>query len=284
MLTRTMRKLARVICAASVAAALVAPTIVDNSAHAQETEKLWENVQKAGVLRCGAATAPPYVMRDPKSGEYSGFFVDLCREFGEKFLEVEVEFVDTTWDNIIAGLQAGKWDVSMALNRKPKRAMAMNFSIAASHYEISLLYNKENTKIPAGAQSISDIDKEDITLAVMSGTAQDHALTAVIKNARIMRLPGVDETRLAVMGRRADILVDAADTNWLFRETHPDWATTLEPSPALAKQGVAFGLRDSVSWSDMQVLNIYLEEKVAKGEVDGLIRKAVQEVLAEQGN
>ena len=128
MLTRTLPKLARVIGAASVAAALVAPTIVDNSAHAQETEKLWENVQKAGVLRCGAATAPPYVMRDPKSGEYSGFFVDLCREFGEKFLEVEVEFVDTTWDNIIAGLQAGKWDVSMAL---------------AGILEFSLLYSNE---------------------------------------------------------------------------------------------------------------------------------------------
>ena len=66
-------------------------------------------------------------MRDPATGEYSGFFADLCREFAE-VLKVKPEFVDTTWDNIVAGLQAGKWDVSLALNRTPARAMAVQFS------------------------------------------------------------------------------------------------------------------------------------------------------------
>ncbi|MGO7428811.1 transporter substrate-binding domain-containing protein, partial [Rhizobium ruizarguesonis] len=84
----------------------------------------WQGVQKAGVLRCGAAVAPPYVMRDPATGEYSGFFADLCKEFAE-VLKVKPEFVDTTWDNIVAGLQAGKWDLSLALNRTPTRAMAV---------------------------------------------------------------------------------------------------------------------------------------------------------------
>ena len=90
----------------------------------RRTEGYWQGVQKAGVLRCGAAVAPPYVMRDPATGEYTGFFADLCREFAES-LKVKPEFVDTTWDNIVAGLQAGKWDVSLALNRTPARAMAV---------------------------------------------------------------------------------------------------------------------------------------------------------------
>jgi len=69
-----------------------------------EDANAWQSVKKAGVLRCGAAVAPPYVMRDPKTGEYSGFFSDLCRDFGQKVLKVKVEFVDTSWDNIVAGL------------------------------------------------------------------------------------------------------------------------------------------------------------------------------------
>ncbi|QKK26590.1 substrate-binding periplasmic protein [Rhizobium hidalgonense] len=248
------------------------------AAQAQTTEGYWQGVQKAGTLRCGAAVAPPYVMRDPATGEYSGFFADLCKEFAE-VLKVKPEFVDTTWDNIVAGLQAGKWDVSLALNRTPARAMAVQFSVPAMEYQISLAYNKNNPKIAAGAASVADIDKAGVTLAVMSGTAQDKAISAVVKNATIMRLPGNDETRLAVTSKRADILVDASDTNQLFTQSNPDWAVALNPTPALAKQGVAFGLPHQLSAADVEVVDIFLEEKVATGHVDDLIKKAVDEVL-----
>lgn len=248
------------------------------SAQTQTAESYWQGVQKAGALRCGAAVAPPYLMRDPATGNYSGFFADLCRQFADA-LKVKPQFVDTTWDNIVAGLQAGKWDVSLALNRTPTRAMAITFSIPAMQYQISLAYNKTNTKVPANSASIADIDKPDITIAVMSGTAQDKAISGAIKNAKILRLPGIDETRLAITSKRADILVDASDTNQLFTQANPGWAVAFNPTPALAKQGVAFGLPRSLSAADVDVVNIFLEEKVATGQVDDLIRKAVDEVL-----
>ena len=245
---------------------------------AQTTDGYWQTVQKAGVLKCGAAVAPPYVMRDPATGEYSGFFADLCKEFAEA-LKVKPEFVDTTWDNIVAGLQAGKWNMSLALNRTPVRAMAVQFSIPAMEYQISLVYNKNNPKIPAGATSIADIDKKDVMLAVMSGTAQDKAISAAVKNATVLRLPGNDETRLAVVSKRADMLVDASDTNQLFLQSNPDWAVVLTPTPALTKQGVSFGLPRQISAADVAVVDIFLEERVATGHVDELIHKAVDEVL-----
>jgi polar amino acid transport system substrate-binding protein len=248
------------------------------AAFAQTTEGYWQGVQKAGTLRCGAAVAPPYVMRDPASGEYSGFYADLCRELAD-VLKVKPQFVDTTWDNIVAGLQAGKWDVSLALNRTAPRAMAVQFSIPAMEYQISLAYNKNNPKIPAGAKSVADIDKEGVTLAVMSGSAQDKAISAAVKKATVLRLPGNDETRLAVVSKRADILVDASDTNLLFTQSNPDWAVAMNPTPALAKQGVAFGLPRQLSAADVEVVNIFLEEKVATGHVDELIRKAAEKVL-----
>jgi polar amino acid transport system substrate-binding protein len=239
----------------------------------------WQNVQKTGVLRCGAAVAPPYVIRDPATGNYSGFFADLCRDFAE-VLKVKPQFVDTTWDNIVAGLQSGKWDLSLALNRTPARAMAVNFSIPAMQYQISLAYNKKNPKLPANPRSVADVDKPELTIAVMSGTAQDKAISAVVKKAKLLRLPSNDETRLAVISKRADLLVDASDTNLLFTQSNPDWAVAFNPAPALAIQGVAFGLPPQLSASDVAVVNIFLEEKVATGQVDALIRKAVDESIA----
>ena len=75
--------------------------------------------------------------------------------------------------------------------------MAINFSVPAMEYQISLAYNKENPKIPANPAAIADIDVEGVTLAVMSGTAQDKAISAAITKATILRLPTNDETRLA---------------------------------------------------------------------------------------
>ncbi len=124
----------------------------------------------------------------------------------------------------------------------PPAPWPFSFLIPAMEYQISLAYNKNNPKIPAGASTVADIDKEGVTLAVMSGTAQDKAISAAVKTATIMRLPGNDETRLAVTSKRADILVDASDTNQLFTQSNPDWAIAMNPTPALAKQGVAFGL------------------------------------------
>jgi polar amino acid transport system substrate-binding protein len=269
-----MKKLTAPLAAVAVAASFA------GAAAAQDGGSYWQNVQSAGVLRCGAAVAPPYVMRDPATGEYSGFFADLCRQFAE-VLEVQPEFVDTTWDNIVAGLQAGRWDMSLALNRTPIRAMAVSFSVPAMEYQISLVYNGANPKIPENPVSVADVDQAGVTLAVMSGTAQDKAISAAIKNANILRLPSNDETRLALMSRRADILVDASDTNLLFTRANPDMVA-FNPEPALAKQGVAFGLPHGLSASDVAVVDIFLEEKVATGQVDALIQKAADEVLAAQ--
>lgn len=252
--------------------------IFATAAHAQSTEGHWQGVQKAGVLRCGAAVAPPHVIRDPATGEYSGFFVELCREFADT-LQVKAEFVDTTWDNIVAGLQAGKWDMSMALNRTPARAMAIQFSIPAVQNQLTLAYNKNNPKITANAKSVADVDQEGVTIAVMSGTAQDKAISAAAKKATILRLPTNDETRLAVISKRADMVVDDGDTNTLFVQSNPDWAVALAPEPALARQGVAFGLPHQLSAADVEVVNIFLQDRIATGHVQDLVHRAVDQIL-----
>jgi polar amino acid transport system substrate-binding protein len=239
----------------------------------------WESVKKAGVLRCGAAVAPPYVMRDPKTGAYSGFFSELCRDFGQNVLKVKVQFVDTTWDNIVAGLQSDKWDLSLALNDTAEREKAVAFSAPATDYNVSFVYNKNNPKIPKSLRTIADVDKPEVTVAVMSGTSQDKAVSAELKKARIMRLPGNDETRLALISKRADLLADANITNMLLTEAHPEWAASFNPTPPLAQQEVAFGLRKDTPKADIEVLNKYLTQQVKSGAVNRLVKTSVQAML-----
>ena len=54
-------------------------SMISGAVSAQTAEGYWQGVQKAGVLRCGAAVYAPYVMRNPATGAYTGFFSDLCK-------------------------------------------------------------------------------------------------------------------------------------------------------------------------------------------------------------
>ncbi len=244
---------------------------VQTSAHSQTNPpSYWQDVQKRGVLKCGAAIAPPYVIRDIKTGQYSGVFADLCREFGEKVLGVKVDMVDTNWDNIVAGLQSGRWDLAMALNRTPKRSLAVAYSRSAWDYEIDALYDKANPKFATAPKSLSDVDKAGTTIAVVSGTAADQLLTAQIKKATMLRLPDTDATRLGLTSHRADIYFDDADVNAPFAATDEKRWVAFHPNPAIAKQGIAFALRRNADVSDLQTLDIFIENKQAIGEVAAL--------------
>jgi His/Glu/Gln/Arg/opine family amino acid ABC transporter permease subunit len=68
-------------------------------------------IKSAGVLRVGTeGTYAPFSYHDPKTGDLTGYDVDVAKAVGEK-LGVKVEFVETPWDSIFAGLEAQRFDV-----------------------------------------------------------------------------------------------------------------------------------------------------------------------------
>ena len=97
-------------------------------ASAQERKSLLKEIQQRGELRVGYATADPHSFKDSTSGQWKGIAVDIMEEWAQE-LGVKHVAVDTSWDAMIAGLQAGKYDVAAALNRRPARALAVTFSV-----------------------------------------------------------------------------------------------------------------------------------------------------------
>jgi polar amino acid transport system substrate-binding protein len=260
-----------VIGAFAVAMALSAP--------AAKADGFWQDVQKRGTLRCAAALAPPFVMKDPKTGEYGGAYLDLCKQFAD-VLGVKVEFVDTNWDNIVAGLQAGKWDMSPALNRTPARALAINFSSIAGYDEMNFAYLAANPKVQNPTADLNTFDNPNIRVGVMSGSAQDKKASGRLTKATIVRLPEAAGLNLALLSGRIDVMAQDSATNMLFQLANPDKVKILEANPALMKQGISYGLPATVSQHDLDVLNIFLEEKVSLGEVDALLKHYTEVMLA----
>lgn len=235
----------------------------------------WQAVKKEGVLRCGAAQSAPYVIRDPKTQAYGGVFPELCKEFGEKVLKVKVEFVDTTWTNIIAGVQSSKWDMGMALTDTVERRKAISFSAPVIYSSVTFDYFKANPKLKGPLKSLPDLDQPEVTLAVMSGSVADKAISEVLKKANIMRLPGSDEVRLALLSKRADVMVDDVATNMLVAAVHADTVTMFDPKPPVMALPAGFGLNKNLTAADLKVLDDFIATKMKSGAIDKLMKEAI---------
>ena len=70
-------------------------------------------VCEAGVLVVSTDPAyPPQSFLNEETGEYEGFDIDVALAIGER-LGVEIEFTDPTFDAVVAGSWAERWDMSV---------------------------------------------------------------------------------------------------------------------------------------------------------------------------
>jgi polar amino acid transport system substrate-binding protein len=84
---------------------------------------------ESGVLTVGMEIGyPPMEYYDADGKTPQGFDVDMAKAVAEK-LGLRVEFVDTPWSDIFAGVETGKYDCVMSsVTITPERLAAHNFS------------------------------------------------------------------------------------------------------------------------------------------------------------
>ena len=83
---------------------LVAATLATSSL-AMAKESLIERINQKGVITVGTeGTYAPFTYHD-ESGKLTGYDVEVTRAVAEK-LGVKVEFKETQWDTMLAGLKA----------------------------------------------------------------------------------------------------------------------------------------------------------------------------------
>jgi polar amino acid transport system substrate-binding protein len=232
---------------AVVAALLAGP------AAAQERKSLIKEIQQRGELRVGYATADPHSYKDSTSGQWKGIAVDIMEEWAQE-LGVKHVAVDTSWDAMIAGLQAGKYDVAAALNRRPARAIAVTFSIPYMNVEGTFAVQREKVK----ARTWEELDRKGVKVAVMMGTAEDKALSRVAKALEIVRLPDQNEARIAAQSGRVAAFFDDISGNAKFAQTNKQFRLII-PAPVINLEGTAFAIRKGYVYDDLQALDIMVE-------------------------
>ncbi len=160
-----------------------------------------QEIRGRGELRIGVAPGEPWFFKDQRSGEWHGIGWGVGVALAEQ-LGVKAAPVETTWGNAVAGLQAGQFDVMFVLDATPQRALAVDFPVQPMFYYAQGILVRDDLEVSAW----EELNKPDIRVGVILGTAPDRDVTARLPNAQIERFPNGDETAAAFQAGRVDAI------------------------------------------------------------------------------
>lgn len=162
-----------------------------------------DQLKEDGKVKIGFANEAPYAYKD--GDELKGAAVDIAKEV---FKELGIEDVQgelASYDELIPGLGAKKFDVITAgMAITPDRCKKVQFGEPEMKYGEGLIVQKGN---PHNLTSYDDIaDNEDVTVVVMSGATEIGFLEETgVDPDQIDRASDIPSTISAVESGRADV-------------------------------------------------------------------------------
>lgn len=242
------------------AAGALAPTM----ALAQSGSSL-ERVRSSGRLRIGGiADGAPYYQRDLATGEWRGFYVDICRALAED-LDLTLEITETTWGNSVLDLQSDRLDVFFGLNPTPERQQVIDFSGPVFRNAFTLLAREGFEP-----QTWEELNSPDVRIAVDIGSSHDAAVTRHMPNAQITRLRTASEATTALLSGRVDAQCLVLVLALTVRQSNPAVGNLLVPTPIDATTSNAGFRREAdTSWKD------FVDNWITERRESGFVHQAV---------
>ncbi|MDR3427113.1 MULTISPECIES: transporter substrate-binding domain-containing protein [Silvimonas] len=192
---------------------LLIASILGLTALSATAADLLDTVKQRGTLKVALeGTYPPFNYKD--NGQLTGFDVEIASALAQK-LGVKAEFTTTEWSGILAGLQAGKYDVIVnQVGITPKRLEAFDFSDPYVISEAQLVVRKNETR---QFKSLNDL--KGAKLGVGQGTNYADMARAVA-GVDVKTYPGEQEyLQDLALGRVDAALNDTLMIPYLIKQT-----------------------------------------------------------------
>jgi ABC-type amino acid transport substrate-binding protein len=178
-----------------------------------------EYIKQNKRIRAGWAPYPPYSERDPKTGKVEGFYIELFQTVGNE-AGIQVDFVETTWTNMIADLKTSKFDVMAApVFRTIPRSLEVSFTRPIDYFGLSAVVRSNEKRF----STLDDFNRPGITVATVSGeVGNDYARIHLPRAQVISHNSGDIAVALVdVIEGRADVGITDAWTIREFVAAHP---------------------------------------------------------------
>ena len=223
-----------------------------------------DSIQKSGKLVVALEGAwQPWSYHD-SSDTLVGYDVEVSRAIAEK-LGVEPEYVESDWDSLFAGLDAGRYDmVCNGVEVTEERAKTYAFTTPYGYIHTALAVRKDNEEI----HSFEDL-KGKTTANSLASTYMELAESY---GATVQGIDTLEETIQLLTAGRIDATLNANVSFYDYLNVHPDADFKLVAQTEDASH-VAIPIVKSEDSSFLDALNSAIDELRADGTLKELSEK-----------
>ena len=216
-----------------------------------------EEIKKRGELRVGVAIAPPMTVQQA-DGTLGGPNLipleELAKQLGVKLVPVAAE-----WKNIVAGLQANRYDFAANLDYTVERSLAISFTNPVYEYPGVFVVK---------ASSPHTTSEQILQSGGQIATAQGAAPEATLKGltSKIMPMDSYSNAISAIQAGRAV----AEFTDLPTAESQAQADKTLKivvPDPEIYSGTAAYGVPAGIDARSLQIVNIAIERAQKSGKL-----------------
>ena len=223
-----------------------------------------DSIQKSGKLVVALEGAwQPWSYHD-SSDTLVGYDVEVSRAIAEK-LGVEPEYVESDWDSLFAGLDAGRYDmVCNGVEVTEERAKTYDFTTPYGYIHTALAVRKDNEDI----HSFEDL-KGKTTANSLASTYMELAESY---GATVQGIDTLEEAIQLLTAGRIDATLNADVSFYDYLNVHPEADFKLVAQTAEASH-VAIPVLKSEDTAYLDALNTAIEELRADGTLKTLSEK-----------
>jgi cyclohexadienyl dehydratase len=168
-------------------------------------DSLLRQIVQRGVLRVGTTgDYYPFSMRNPTTGFYEGYDIDVAKQLAQD-LGVRLEFVQTSWPLVVAGIVSHKYDVGAGgLTMTLERLKSVSFSDSYVEVPVVPLIRVADA---SKYRRWQDLNAQGIRIAAELGTSSEMIARANLPNATFVVVEPPAHAFQEVQAGRADAAV-----------------------------------------------------------------------------
>jgi len=234
---------------------------------------VYERVSTSKVLRAAYITYPPAVVRDPKTKQLSGTFVETLEQ-AAKNLGWTVKWTEEVgWGSQIEGLQTDRYDiVGSPVWANPTRARLTTLSRPVYYSGIGIYVRKGDRRFVGKTAAIND---PKLRIATIDGETADLIARTQFPLAQRVSLPqlsDISETFLQVSTGKADVAFAEPFFGSAFLKANPGVITNIAETTPIKTLGNCYMMKPGEPQLK-QALDVAIEDLQNSGFIDQLLDK-----------